>query len=267
MVSTLSAGADTGPRLGAPVPEGVGVGVGVGVDGESGVLLGASLLGGEAAGGPVAGTDDFLGKLSFDFFSSFSLVGRSPAPVPVGSLGVGVGVGVGGLGGLSDLQGHSTLSSLSPDFAYHGHAAAAPSLLLSELMDDSAMDADGAPGGVVGGSSGKNGGGNGSCKGNGSSAGGGGLLGSFAGGGGSGSGGSPPFLAFPAGAGTAPGDTLYFSTDTVAETERLRAIVGSLQAELGLERDKVEDLRYQNMRLQMRVQTLEDSMKSFGFNG
>jgi hypothetical protein len=34
--------------------------------------------------------------------------------------------------------------------------------------------------------------------------------------------------------------------------------VDTLQAELVLERKKVEDLQYQNMRLQMRVKTLED---------
>jgi len=262
MVSTLAGAADTGPRLGAPMPEGVGMD-----GGDGGVLLGASLLGGEVAGRPEAGTDHLLGNLSFDFFSSFSLGGRPPAPVGSLGVGVGVGVGVGGLGGLSDLQG---LSPLSPEFAYHGHAAAAPSLLLSELMDDSALDADGAPGGTVGGtggSSGKSNGGSNKSNGNGVG-GGGGLLGTFAGGGGGGGGGgSPPYLSFPpAGAGAAAGDALYFSPDAAAETERLRALVGSLQAELRLEREKVEDLRYHNVRLQMRVQSLEDSLKSFGFN-
>ena len=49
-----------------------------------------------------------------------------------------------------------------------------------------------------------------------------------------------------------------------SDNDRLRLIINQLQGELNLEREKCEDLRYQNMRLRMRVMSLEDMLDARG---
>jgi len=48
------------------------------------------------------------------------------------------------------------------------------------------------------------------------------------------------------------------------DNDRLRLIINQLQGELNVEREKCEDLRYQNMRLRMRVMSLEDMLDARG---